>query len=203
MRRGVWRDRLQNLAFLGALLVAAAWTGWLALREPRIRTAADAPAIAAGVPDYIIENLTMTRLSSTGALSTQFVAPRLTHYPAEDRAVVESPRVVSIGKQAASTQIAASSGQVLRGGEEIVLLGEVVIQRELPAAPGQRAPEPQRMTTPRLHLFPDTEVMRTSEPVAITQGRRAALAREGIQIDGGQRTIELLGPTRMTVEGPR
>ncbi|KPF67715.1 hypothetical protein IP84_12285 [beta proteobacterium AAP99] len=203
MRRGVWRDRLQNLAFLGALLAAAAWTGWLALREPRVRTGADAPQIAAGVPDYIIENLTMTRLSASGMLTTQFVAPRLTHFPTEDRAVVESPRVVSIGKQAASTQIASRTGEVLRGGEEIVLLGDVAIQRDLPAAPGARAPDPQRLSTQRLHLFPDTEIMRTTEPVSITQGPRAALAREGMQIDGGQRHIEFTGPTRMTVEASR
>ncbi len=203
MRRGIWRDRLQNLAFLGALLIAAAWTGWLALREPRIRIGAETQPVAASVPDYVVENLTMTRLSTSGNLATQFVAPRLTHFPADDRAVVDDPRVVSIGTQAASTQIASRSGAVLRGGEEIVLLGDVSIQRELPPQPGQRAPEPQRLSTQRLQVFPDTEIMRTSEPVTLTQGGRSALAREGIQIDGGQRNVQLLGPTRMTVEAPR
>ncbi len=203
MRRGVWRDRLQNMAFLGALLIAAAWTGWLALREPRVRTGTDAQPVAAGVPDYIVENLTMTRLSTSGNLATQFVAPRLTHFPSDDRAVVEEPRVVSIGKDAASTQIASRTGQVLRGGEEIVLLGEVTIQRELPAVPGRPAPEPQRLSTTRLHVFPDSELVRTSEPVTLAQGRRSALARDGVQIDGGQQAVQLLGATRMIVEAPR
>jgi lipopolysaccharide export system protein LptC len=193
MRR-VWKDRLQTLLFLGVLLIAAAWTGWLTLRQVKPMFEERVQAPLKHEPDYIIEQFSMVRVSKTGQTVTQMTAPKLTHYPDDDSAEIVAPRVTARAEDGSSTtDVVAAAGKILRGGEEVQLSGNVMLTRT-PLAPAAV----MQLNTEYLQVFPDTEIMQTNAPA---KGSRGATRFEvpGFIVDNGQRTTEMSGPGRIVL----
>lgn len=188
------KERLQTAAFLGVLATAAAWTGWLTLRQVQPVFEERPRAALKHEPDYIIEQFSMVRVSKTGQTVTQMAAPKLTHYPDDDSADVVAPRVIARAQDgSATTEVASSAGKILRGGEEVQLSGSVVLTRTA------AAPAPvMLLTTEYLQVFPDTEIMQTN---VLAKGSRGASRFEapGFVMDNGQRVTELQGPGRITL----
>jgi lipopolysaccharide export system protein LptC len=183
------RERLQTTAFLSILTLAAGATGWLALNSGlRYFREATKPVVRHD-PDYVIEGFSMTRLGETGAVTTQLTGTRLTHFPDDDSAVLEKPRVIAVSEQKLRTQAQAQTAVILRGGEEVVLKQNVQIIRELAdAAPSSRL----ELQTEQLHVFPDTEVMRGDLPVVGKRGT-STISANGMLLDNAARTAQFQG----------
>jgi lipopolysaccharide export system protein LptC len=187
------RERLQTALFLGVLAIAAAWTGWLTLRQVAPVFEPAAPKALKHEPDYIIEQFSMVRVSTTGQTVTQMTAPKLVHYPDDDSAEVTAPKVSARSEDGVVvTDVVAANGKILRGGEQVHLLGSVVLKRAAQAQP------PMVLNTEFLQVFPDTEIMQTNLPATGSRGT-STFSAPGFVMDNGARTTELNGPGRMTL----
>lgn len=186
------RERLQTAAFLGILAAAAVWTGWLTVRQVAPVFEPPPPKPLKHEPDYIIENFSMVRVSKSGQTVTQLTAPKLVHYPDDDSADVTTPRVNARAEDGSSTtQATSTAGKVLRGGEEVHLIGTVSVTRT-PTPPA----EVFQLNTEFLQIFPDTEIMQTNVAATGTRGA-SRFEAPGFVMDNGQRVTELRGPGRL------
>jgi lipopolysaccharide export system protein LptC len=107
------------------------------------------------------------------------------YYPDEETTEVEEPRLTQFPEKGPPVRVSAERGTVNKEGDEVRLYGKVVVVRE----PVGERPE-LRMDTTYLQVFPKTEVVRTPEPVLITEGS-SKLAGVGMEYDNNRRQLEL------------
>ena len=190
----LWRERLSTAAFLAILAGIAGWTGWLNLKNPLQLFARPTSGPIKHEADYIIEQFSITRLSSAGTMTTQIVAPKLIHYPDNDSADVSSPNVLTRNQDGTVTQIRANSGQLLRGGEQIELRDAVRIVRT-PVIPGS---EVLTLNTEALTIFPDTETLKSNVAVQGSRGM-SVINAQSMVLDNITRTAEFSGKIESVV----
>ncbi len=190
----VWRERCSTFAFLAALTAMAGWTGWLTLRNAPQLFASQKATPASTEPDYIIEQFSVTRLSPEGTLATQLIAPKLTHYAANDAAEIEQPRVVARSADGTVTEVTARTGQLLRGGAQVDLQGQVQVVR-VPPGP---AAEKLVLNTEALTVLPDSELLKSAVAVQGTRGA-SVIRAQGMVLDNKQRTAVFDGKVTSTI----
>jgi lipopolysaccharide export system protein LptC len=187
------RERLQTAVFLGVLAIAAAWTGWLTVRQVAPVFEPARPKVLKHEPDYIIEQFSMVRVSTTGQTVTQMTAPKLVHYPDDDSADVTAPKVSARSEDGlVLTDVIAENGKIFRGGEEVHLLGNVALKRSA------QTQAPLQLNTGFLQIFPDTEIMQTNQAATGSRGA-STFSAPGFVMDNGARTTELNGSGRIVL----
>lgn len=152
----------QALFPLGVLTLLAALTFWLNHAIQR-----DAPPPSGRDrhdPDFIVENFTLKHFDESGNLKHTMHAAKMVHYPDDDTTEVSRPNMSFTGR-AEPTHVHANHARLSADGEEVVLIGDVVVVRE---AGKQRSP--LNLMTSLLKVYPDEEIARTDAPVTVKQG---------------------------------
>lgn len=177
------KARSNTLFSLGLAAGLAALTFWL---EWTVHGPRDAPPPdGVRVPEVIVDGVTTTSMDETGRAESRLTAERMLYYPDDEITEAIEPRLTQFPKKSPPVRASAERGTVSKGGEEVRLYGKVVVIRE-PTA--ERAA--LRLDTTYLQVFPKTELVRTPEPVLITEGS-SKLAGVGMEFDSANRQLEL------------
>lgn len=173
-----------------ALVVLTAGTVWLE-RVTREEDAARTKAERRD-PDFVAEQTRLTSFDAEGRQSYVLLADRITSYPASDVTELLRPQL-AYDMDGRELRIVARTGEVLAGGDEVLLKGDVHVHR-LPA-PG--IPE-LTLATQSLRVWPDDQRAVSNEPVVLTRNASTAHGN-GLKADNLFGTLELIGSVRVTM----
>ena len=154
---------------LGLMLALALLTFYL---ERTVREDESPAAARRHDPDYYVTNFTTTTYNAAGAAETKMSAERMVHYPDDDTTDLFAPRVVQSKPNEPRYTVRAERGQLSRDGDEVFLIGNVVLVREA----SEHGPE-AHMTTEFLHILRDRSLVRTDKEVKIVEGSRSLQGR--------------------------
>lgn len=190
-----WRARELVGAYLPLLLMAllALATWWLVRNTPVSEERVDAPVFA-GEPDYTMHGVLLQRFAADGTLRLQVEGDVLRHYPANETIEIDQVRLRAIDPRGALLLASARQALTNDAATEVQLRGGAQV-RHAPADGGA----PAEFRGEFLHAFVETQVLRSDQPVTLTQGRNEIRAA-GMVVDQRARTARLDGPVRATLD---
>lgn len=198
-RTGPWHARVwENIAVslpavLMALLAGATW--WLVKNTP----APDPERPSAPprhMPDYEMQKFSMQRFLPDGTPTGKVEGDAMRHYPDTDTLEIDAVRLRSVdAKGLVST---ASAKRALANGDmtEVQLIGDARVLREPP--PGARNGEPFEFRGEFLHVFSDSERVRSHLPVTLISGRNEIRA-DSLDYDNLTQTAVLDGRVKGSI----
>lgn len=142
-----------------ALLGAAAW--WL-------RPVGGPPPVEGAAerrPDYTVERLVATQMDPTGKPKHRLIAEEVKHFPQDDSTELTAPRLTVFNPETPPWQVRANNGWVSTNGEQVVLRGDVHLDREAFAT--TRA---FHLTTEELRVTPAKDYAETDRFARMTSG---------------------------------
>lgn len=129
--------------------------------------------------DYEVQRLSITALGQDGQPRHVIAAEKMWHYPDDGSLHLQQPLLTSyVG--GIPSYATAQHGEILEGGQEVRLSGEVMLVR----------PAGQRLQTERLRVLPDAGVADTDQPVFM-QSAHGTLTATGLALDNQARTLRL------------
>jgi lipopolysaccharide export system protein LptC len=201
MRR-VW-DRLAVYLPLLLMGLMAMSTYWLVRNTPAMgEVALDAPP--RHVPDYFMHDFSVKVFAEDGRLKSELVGTEGRHYPDTDTLEIDQPRIRVLGEKGSVTTAVAARGLINADGTEAQLFDKAVVVREASI-------NTQGVVTPRsemhsdfLHLFADTEQVRSHLPVLLLRGAGDRFtSQEGMDYNNLDRVMQLTGRVRGTLLPPK
>lgn len=169
---------------LAILLLLAALSFWI---EQSVQVTGDGGETAQTDPEGIMENFDALRTDPTGRPHYRLSAKKLKHYSGSKRTELESPRFVQLDVEAGEVSVVARAAKVSPDGNEVELLGRVIVNRA--ARPGQSA---MTLRTERLLAFPERDRLRAPGAVEIVDATLNVRAG-AMDYDIGKRLIKLTG----------
>ncbi|MCF6324926.1 MAG: LPS export ABC transporter periplasmic protein LptC [Gammaproteobacteria bacterium] len=184
---------MSNRRWIALLLIALAALSWWLQRsvEPASQQAFEQMQHE---PDYYMDEFESTALNLEGKPAHKLYADSLKHYANDDSATLERPHLVVFRSEDEFWDIRAESGQILNGGETVLLQGEVIILRITATDT-----EALQIYTADLTVHPYAKYMETAAAVNIKDGRGRTTAI-GMSADLSQRRVALLSAVRGTYE---
>jgi len=182
------RSSLPRLYPLIVLIVLAGATVWLdrvTRDEESVRSAE-----SRSDPDFTAERARLISFDAQGRQRYELLAERITNYPLPGVTELDRPRL-RYDVEGRELRLVAEKGEVLDGGTEVLLTGDVRGLRV--AAPG--SPE-MTFTSETLRIWPDDQRAETDDPVVLTRGAATAHA-EGMKSDNLFGTLDLIGSVRV------
>ncbi|MEP7058172.1 MAG: LPS export ABC transporter periplasmic protein LptC [Caldimonas sp.] len=188
-----WPRRIAGMlmAYLPVLVMAllALGTWWLVKNTP-VAEGPGADAALRHEPDYTMRAFTVQRFAADGAMRTQIEGDVAMHYPDTDTLEIENPRIRAIAPNGRVTLASAQRALANGDGSEVQLLVGAHVTREATADE-----EAIDFRSDFLHLFVNTERVRTHLPVRVTEGATEIQAA-GMEYDNLARVVELKGRMR-------
>lgn len=148
------------LLIVALLAIATFWLEYVVSNETREGLGKDRHD-----PDSIITNFTVERFDTTGSLRSRLHADKLTHYPDDDTADIEAPRISFI-QEARVTTFSSHHAVADNRKRTLLMLGNVRGDRV-----ANTAQEAQTLTTDEMTIWTDDEIARTQLPIHFQQGR--------------------------------
>ena len=199
-----WPQRIAGvlMAYLPLLVMAALALGtWWLVKNTPVAEGAATEAAPRHEPDYTMRAFTVQRFAADGTMRTQIDGDVAMHYPDTDTLEIENPRIRAIAPNGRVTLASAQRALANGDGSEVQLLVGARVIRE--ATPDEQAID---FRSDFLHLFVNTERVRTHLPVRVTQGA-TELQAAGMEYDNLARVVELRGRMRgvfaASPRGPR
>jgi lipopolysaccharide export system protein LptC len=176
-------DRLASFFPLLLLAALAALTYWLdrAVQPP----APDLTATLRHDPDFIAEGFSAVQLGPDGRSRYVITGRRLIHYPDDDTAHVEEPRVLITEPEKPPVHVSARRGTITADGEQVHLMDEVRIERGGGIEEGGAV-----LTTSYLHILPGQELARTDQPVTL-EDANTVIHGVGLEFDRKTQTVTI------------
>ncbi|MGH8798519.1 MAG: LPS export ABC transporter periplasmic protein LptC [Caldimonas sp.] len=197
--RPPWNTRLASLvsAYLPlvvmGLLALGSW--WLVKNTPL----AEGPGAEAPLrhePDYTMRDFKVQRFARDGTMRTQIEGDLALHYPDTDTLEIENPRVRAIAPNGRVTIASAARALANGDGSEVQLLVGAHVTRE--ATPQEAAID---FRSDFLHVFLNSEQVRSHLPVIVTQGATVVRAA-GMEYDNLARVVDLKGRMHAVFASP-
>ena len=185
------RDRIT--AFIAILLLASlAGVSYWYSQTTRL-TKIGAPVSREG-PDFVANGVTVTQFDATGRATNRLHASELMHFAADDHSELSQPRLISLRPDQPQLEARAKSANVERGGERVLLSGDVVVTR----APGRDCASPMQLRTQQLTAIPDLDRYSTDAAVEVEQGD-SVVRSIGMDYDNVQRVVKFRSRVRGTI----
>jgi lipopolysaccharide export system protein LptC len=176
------------IAYLPMLVMAALALGsWWLVRSTPLPEGPLVPPPPRHEPDYSMRDFVVQRFARDGALRTQIEGDVAHHYPDTDTLEIEHPRIRAIAPNGRVTVASAERALANGDGSEVQLLHDAHVVRE--AVPGEAAID---FRSDFLHVFLNTERVRTHLPVRVRQGDTVVEAA-GMAYDNLARVVDLQG----------
>ncbi|MDD2610050.1 MAG: LPS export ABC transporter periplasmic protein LptC [Giesbergeria sp.] len=182
---------------LMGLLALGTW--WLVRNAPQATKPAQA-AVASSNPDYFMRQFAVQRFDTSGRLESEVRGEMARHYPANDTLEIDQVRIQARSTQGQQTQARANRALSNSDGTEIQLFGDAHITRQ--ASPTAAAQPTLEFRGEFLHLWPQTERVRSHLPVRLTRGQDQFTA-DTMEYDHSQQVLQLQGRVRGTLMPPR
>jgi lipopolysaccharide export system protein LptC len=144
-----------------------------------------------------VEDFSAIRTDENDAGYKMLLGKKMVHYPDDDSAELEQPRLITIEPGKPSVQLQADNAKMSAEGEDIYLSGNVVIVRNAGKGRGETI-----LTTSLLHLIPDQDIARTDKPVEITE-TNATIRAIGMEMNNRTGHTELLSQVKVVHDKKR
>ena len=170
-----------------ALLALVTW--WLVENSPL----SEGPGVVPPPrhePDYTMREFTVLRYARDGSLRTEIEGDVALHFPDTDTLEIENPRIRAVAPDGSVTRASARRALANGDGTEVQLLGGARVTHE--ATPTEQAID---FWGEFLHVFVNTERVRSHLPVRVKQGATEVQA-SGMEYDNLARVIDLKGRMR-------
>ena len=194
----LWRVRETVMAYLPVVLMAflALGTWWLVANTPVPE--ADQPAAPARhEADYTMHRFTVQRFTPDGRLRVQVEGDELRHYPDTDTIEIDNVHVQAWAEDGRLTEATARRAITNGAATEVQLLGGARVVREALAAEGQARDQPIEFRGEFLHVFLDTEQVRSHLPVTVLHGS-GELRADSLAYDNLARELRVQGRVNAT-----
>jgi lipopolysaccharide export system protein LptC len=200
--RSLW-DRLAVYLPLLLMGLMAMTTYWLVRNTP-VMSEPEIEVAPRHVPDYYMRDFSVKVFGSDGRLKSEMVGVEGRHFPDTDTLEVDQPRIRILGAQGGVTTAVAARGLINADGSEAQLFDKAVVVREA-GTNAQGVPTPRsEMHSDFLHLFADTEQVRSHLPVLLIRGAGDRFtSQEGMDYNNLDRVMQLTGRVRGTLLPPK
>lgn len=181
-------DRLAVYFPIFLMAVMALTSYWLVRNTPTW-SGSDLEPAPRHVPDYFMKDFSVRVYAADGRLKSELFGLEGRHFPDTDTVEVTQPRVRSYGVDGRVTTARAETGLVNADGSEIQLFKKAVVVRE---ALGAQSPS-QELQSEFLHLFANTETIRTHLPIVMLRGDGDRFTADRMEYDNLDRLVQLHG----------
>jgi len=187
-----WGVRLRDLitAYLPLLLMVAIALGtWWLVKNTPVAPAPKVEAAPRSEPDYTMSGFAVQRFGKDGRQILRLEGRQMRHFPDTDRTEVD---IVTIHAWAPDgRETVATARRALANGDasEVQLLGGAQVRSRTPAG------AEVEVDSEFLHLFTQTERLRTHLPVVVRVGA-SELRAQGLDYDNLNQRLDLTGPMR-------
>jgi lipopolysaccharide export system protein LptC len=196
-------DRLAVYLPIVLMGVMAMTTYWLVRNTP-VLSEAELEAAPRHIPDYFMRDFSVKVFGQDGKLKNEMVGREGRHYPDTDTLEIDQPRIRVFGAEGRVTTAMAVRGLINADGSEAQLFDKAVVVREANT-------NPQGVVTPRselhsdfLHLFANTEQVRSHLPVTLVRGSGDRFtSQEGMDYDNLDQRMQLHGRVRGMLLPPK
>lgn len=174
--------------------VLALGTYWLVRNTPLLGVAEQQKPLV-HEPDYFMRKFSVKTFDGAGRLKSEVFGAEARHYPDTDTLEIDQPRIRSINAAGLLTRATADRALSNGDGSEVQLFGNAVVVRDGGTdASGQPAP-PLEFSGEFLHVFVNTERIRSNKPVTLTHGNNRFTA-DSLDYDNLDRVMALRGRVR-------
>lgn len=195
--RRVW-DRLAVYLPIVLMALMAMTTYWLVRNTPAIGDA-ELEADPRHVPDYFMRDFSVKVFGADGKLKSEMVGIEGRHYPDTDTLEIDQPHIRIISPEGRLTTAVAKRGLINADGSEAQLFEKAVVVREATTnAQGVAVPRTE-LQSDFLHLFANTEEVRSHLPVVLVRGAGDRFSGDGMDYDNLDRVMQLNGRVRGTL----
>jgi lipopolysaccharide export system protein LptC len=196
-------DRLAVYLPLLLMGLMAMTTYWLVRNTP-VLGEAELEAAPRHVPDYFMRDFSVKVFGADGQLKSEMVGIEGRHFPDTDTIEIDQPRIRILGTEGRVTTAVAARGLINADGSEAQLFDKAVVVREA-STNGQGVVMPRsEMHSDFLHLFANTEQVRSHLPVLLVRGAGDRFtSQDGIDFDNLDRVMQLTGRVRGTLLPPK
>lgn len=193
MAATLWRawDRLSIYLPVILMGLMALGTYWLARNTPDF-SMPGAQRPLTHDPDYFMRRFSVKNFDADGRLKSEVYGTEARHYPDTDTMEVDQPRVRAFNKDGVLTVATAQRALSNGDGSEVQLIGDAVVTRETQAPAS--APKLE-IRGEFLHLFVQTERVRSHKPVVLKRGDDQ-FAADQLDYDNLDRVLEMRGRVR-------
>jgi lipopolysaccharide export system protein LptC len=199
--RRVW-DHLAVYLPLVLMGLMAMTTYWLVRNTPLIGEA-ELEAAPRHVPDYFMRDFSVKVFGDDGKLKSQMLGVEGRHYPDTDTLEIDQPRIRILGAEGRIITAVAARGLVNADGSEAQLFDNAVVVREASTnAQGVVVPRSELQSN-FLHLFANTEQVRSHLPVILVRGAGDRFTADGMDYDNLDRLMQLKGRVHGTLQPPK
>jgi lipopolysaccharide export system protein LptC len=193
-----WLDRFA--AYLPILLMGlmAMTTYWL-LRNAPVAPEAASELAPRHVPDYFMRDFSVKVFGANGKLKSEVVGKEGRHYPDTDTLEIDEPRIRILNAEGRLTTAVAKRGLINADGSEAQLFDKAVVVREATTNKQGASLPRTELQSEFLHLFSNTEEVRSHLPVVLVQGAGNRFTGDGLSYDNLGQAIQLTGRVRGTL----
>jgi len=192
--RRVW-DHMAVYLPIVLMGVMAMATYWLVRNTP-LGSETGLEAAPRHVPDYFMRDFSVKVFDAQGKLKSEIVGTEGRHYPDTDTLEIDQIRIRAYSAEGRLTTAQSARGLINADGSEAQLFDKAVIVREaIQTAQGITLPRSE-LRSEFLHLFANTEMVRTHLPVELMRGARDRFTAERMTYDNLDRTLLLSGRVR-------
>jgi lipopolysaccharide export system protein LptC len=193
-----WADRFA--AYLPILLMGlmAMTTYWLVRNIP-VTTEVTPEQAPRHVPDYYMRDFSVKVFGADGRLKSEVVGTEGRHFPDTDTLEIDEPRIRILNADGRLTTAVAKRGLINADGSEAQLFDKAVVVREASTNKQGVALPRTELQSDFLHVFTNTEEVRSHLPVVLVRGAGNRFTGDGSAYDNLGRVIELTGRVRGTL----
>lgn len=175
---------------------------WLVRNTPESREP-ELEAAPRHVPDYFMRDFSVRVFGADGKLKSEMLGVEGRHFPDTDTLEIDNPRIRILGAEGRVTTAIAQRGLINSDGSEVQLFERAVVVREAYTnAQGLVTPRSE-MQSDFLHLFANTEQVRSHLPVVLLRGRGDRFTADAMTYDNLDRVMQLKGRVRGTLQPPK
>ena len=173
-------------------------TYWLVRNAPTA-SEAELEADPRHVPDYFMRNFSVKVFGADGKLKSEMVGIEGRHYPDTDTLEIDQPHIRIINPEGRLTTAVAKRGLINSDGSEALLVEKAVVVREATTnAQGVAIPRTE-LQSEFLHLFANTEEVRSHLPVVLVRGAGDRFTGDGMDYGNLDRVMQLNGRVHGTL----
>jgi LPS export ABC transporter protein LptC len=151
------RPNSRDQVLIGIFLVLTMISWWF---SRGIQEGLPVEASDKGAPDYFLEQVQVMEMDDQGRPLQQLVAERSVHFERQEQIHLTQPVMRLMGEEGPPWVIHARRGELSRGGRDLLLVGQVIIQRA--ESVGHR---PVRLVTRDLLVDTEQQTAETDRPV--------------------------------------
>jgi lipopolysaccharide export system protein LptC len=186
------------LLYVPVVVMAALALGsyWLVRTAPEVAVAERVRPVS-HEPDYFIEGFTIKNFDGTGRIRTEVAGSKANHYPDTQTLEIDKVHIRALDESGRVTTASAQQAISNKDASEVQLIGNAVVVRQSADPTDQRTPRLEYRGE-FLHLFTDTEIVKSHKPVELLRGRDRFSADQ-LEFDNVAQVLVLNGRVKGTL----